>query len=151
MRPQPDASCASTYVVRARFCDTDLMGIVHHAKYLEYFEAGRVEYMHRRGVQYLEWTKRGIHLPVVEIGIRYRKSVRFDERIAIQTTLVELGRATVKFAYRVTRHPPTAELVAEGSSLLACVGDDLVPKRIPDDVASLLCCAETHARAIDEV
>jgi len=151
MRPQPDASCTSVYVVRARFCDTDLMGIVHHAKYLEYFEAGRVEYMHRRGVEYLEWTKRGIHLPVVEVAIRYRKSVRFDERLAVHTTLVELGRATVKFTYRVTRYDGSLEHVAEGSSMLACVGDDLVPKRIPDDVAALLCCAETHARPPDEV
>src|SRR6266496_27122 len=65
-RPQPDAESKSVYIVRIRFCDTDLMGIVHHAKYLEYFEAGRVEYMHRRGVEYVEWTKRGIHLPVVQ-------------------------------------------------------------------------------------
>jgi acyl-CoA thioester hydrolase len=151
MRPQPDAACSSTYVVRARFCDTDLMGIVHHAKYLEYFEAGRVEYMHRRGVEYLEWTKRGIHLPVVDVSIRYRKSVRFDERLAVETKLTELGRATVTFTYRVLRDGPSGDLVAEGSSMLACVGDDLAPKRIPDDVASLLCRAETHPRPVDQV
>jgi acyl-CoA thioester hydrolase len=151
MRPQPDAACRSTYVVRTRFCDTDLMGIVHHAKYLEYFEAGRVEYMHRRGVEYLEWTKRGIHLPVVDVSVRYRKSVRFDERLAVETTLTELGRATVTFAYRVLRHGPSGELVAEGSSMLVCVGDDLAPKRIPDDVASILCCPETHPRPVDQV
>jgi len=151
MRPQPDATCSSTYVVRARFCDTDLMGIVHHAKYLEYFEAGRVEYMHRRGVEYLEWTKRGIHLPVVDVSIRYRKSVRFDERLAVETKLTELGRATVTFTYRVLRDGPSGDLVAEGSSMLACVGDDLAAKRIPDDVASLLCRAETHPRPLDQV
>jgi acyl-CoA thioester hydrolase len=152
MRPRPDAACTSTYVVRTRFCDTDLMGIVHHAKYLEYFEAGRVEYMHRRGVEYLEWTQRGIHLPVVEMSVRYRKSVRFDERLAVETTLAELGRATVVFTYRVLRGgDATGELVAEGSSMLACVGDDLAPKRIPDDVAAILCSAETHPRPVDQV
>src|SRR6476659_3691312 len=98
MRPQPDAASTSTYVVRARFCDTDLMGIVHHARCLEYFQ----------------WTKRGIHLPVVEVNIRYRRSVRFDERLAIETTLSELGRATVTFTYRVLRDAPSRELVAEG-------------------------------------
>jgi YbgC/YbaW family acyl-CoA thioester hydrolase len=78
------------------------MGIVHHGKYLEYFEAARVEYMHRRGVSYLEWTKRGIHLPVVEANIRYRRSVKFDERIAIEATLTELGRATAELLSRVS-------------------------------------------------
>jgi acyl-CoA thioester hydrolase len=149
MRPVPDASCVSTYVVRVRFCDTDLMGIVHHAKYIEYFEAGRIEYLHRRGVEYLEWTKRGIHLPVVEVSVRYRKSVRFDERLAIETRLTDLSRVTVTFAYRVLRDG-SAELVAEGSSMLACVGDDLAPKRLPDDLASLLCSPETHPRPIDQ-
>ncbi len=149
MRPKPDASSTSTYVLRTRFCDTDLMGIVHHAKYVEYFEAGRVEYMHRRGVEYLEWTKRGIHLPVVDLSVRYRKSVRFDERIVIETTLTDLTRVTVTFKYRVLRDV-TRELLAEGSSMLACVGDDLVPKRIPDDVAALLCGPETHPRPIDQ-
>ncbi len=151
MRPRPDAACTSTYVVRTRFCDTDLMGIVHHAKYIEYFEAGRVEYMHRRGVEYLEWTKRGIHLPVVEFQIRYRRTVRFDERLAIETTLTELNRATVTFSYRVFRDSPSGELVADGSSILACVGDELAPRRIPDDVAEILCRPETHPRPTDQV
>ena len=31
--------------LRVRFCETDLMGIVHHAQYLTYFEAGRVDWL----------------------------------------------------------------------------------------------------------
>jgi acyl-CoA thioester hydrolase len=127
------------------------MGIVHHAKYLEYFEAGRVEYMRRRDAAYLDWVKRGIHLPVVETSIRYKKTVRFDERLVVETTLVELGRATVKFQFRLLRDAPSSELVAHGFTLLACVGHDHVPRRIPDDVASLLCGPETHRRPIDQV
>ena len=125
------------------------MGIVHHARYIEYVEASRVEYMHRRGVSYLDWTRRGIHLPVVEATLRYRKSVRFDERIAVEAALTELGRATVKFEFRLLRDGPGAELVAEGSTLLACVGDDLLPRRVPDDVADLVCSPETHPRPLD--
>ncbi|NUO53258.1 MAG: acyl-CoA thioesterase, partial [Polyangiaceae bacterium] len=33
----------SRHDIRVRFCETDLMGIVHHANYLAYFEAGRVD------------------------------------------------------------------------------------------------------------
>ena len=126
------------------------MGIVHHAVYLEYFEAGRVEYMHRRGIGYLDCVNRGIHLPVVETSARYRRTVRFDERIVVDTTLTELGRATVRFTYRLLRDEPSAELVAEGATLLACVGNDHVPRRIPDDIAAMLCRAETHPRPLDQ-
>jgi len=126
------------------------MGIVHHAKYLEYFEAGRVEYMHRRGIGYLDCVNRGIHLPVVETSARYRRTVRFDERVVVETTLTELGRATVRFTYRLLRDDPSAELVAEGATLLACVGTDHSVRRIPDDIAAMLCRAETHPRPLDQ-
>jgi len=106
--------------------------------------------MHRRGAGYLQWTKRGIHLPVVEASIRYKRSVKFDERIAIEATLKELGRATVKFTYRILRDDENGDLVADGVTTLACVDEDLAVKRIPDDIATLLCQRETHPRPVDQ-
>jgi acyl-CoA thioester hydrolase len=140
----------SRYVVRVRFGETDLMGIVHHGAYLLYFEAGRVEYMHRRGVKYLDWAERGLHLPVIEARVRYKRSARFDERLIVETRLGELRRVTVRFDYRVLREGSGAEeLVAEGETLLACVGHDHRPKRLPDEVLLVLRSAETHPRPID--
>ena len=57
---QGGAGATTTLRLRVRFCDTDLMGIVHHANYLAYFEAGRVEWLRRRGVTYASWAQRGI-------------------------------------------------------------------------------------------
>jgi acyl-CoA thioester hydrolase len=150
VKTQPPSHCESRYVVRVRFGETDLMGIVHHGSYLSYFEAGRVEYMHRRGVEYLEWAKSGLHLPVVEAHVRYKKTARFDERLVVDTRLSALTRVTVQFDYRVGREPRD-EVVAEGYTLLACVGDDHLPKRIPPAVAEILLSAETHPRPIDSV
>ena len=89
--------------LRVRFCETDLMGIVHHSNYLAYFEAGRVEWLRRRGVTYADWAARGIHLPVVEASVRYRAPARFDDVIAIETRLVELRAASLRFEYRMER------------------------------------------------
>lgn len=127
------------------------MGIVHHATYLSYFEAGRVEYMHRRGIDYVDWTRRGIHLPVVEANVRYRKMARFDELLVVETSLEALTRVTVRFGYRIFRHREDQELVAEGFTLLACVNDDHVVTRIPEDLAAAMKGPETHPRPINEV
>ena len=116
------------------------MGIVHHANYLAYLEAGRVDWLHRRGVSYESWARRGIHLPVVEARVRYRKAARFDEVLTVETTCLEVTRITVRFVYRVLRG---AELLADGETLLACVGHDLAPRRIPLDVVEILQSAET--------
>lgn len=146
--PIPATPAPCRYVVRVRFCDTDLMGIVHHAKYLEYFEAGRVEYMHRRGLDYTGWVARGVHLPVVEAQVRYRRPARFDDRLVVETSVPESTRVSARFAYRVLRED---ELVAEGSTRVCCVGDDGAPRRIPADLLALLRGGETHPRPMDHV
>lgn len=130
---------SSTMSVTVRFCETDLMGIVHHANYLVYFEAGRVDWLRRRGVRYEEWARRGFHLPVVESRLRYRKAARFDETLEITTTCWEATRVTVRFGYLITRG---ADRICEGETLLAFVGHDLAPKRFPADVADVLRSAE---------
>ena len=126
--------------LRVRFFETDLMGIVHHANYLTYFEAGRVDWLHRRGISYEGWVKRGIHLPVVETRLRYRKAARFDELLTVETTRAEQTRVTVKFAYLILRGD---ERICEGETLLACVGPELAPKRIPEDIAEVFRSAES--------
>jgi len=99
------------------------MGIVHHGTYISYFEVGRVEYMRRRGLDYNSWTELGIHLPVVEAFVRYRKTARFDEVLCVESRLTELTRVKVRFEYRLLRGATGSdELVAEGFTLLACVG-----------------------------
>lgn len=124
----------SRTTIQVRFAETDLMGIVHHANYLVYFEAARVDFIHRRGVSYEEWLKEGVHLPVVEVAIRYKKAARFDEVLTVEATCVELTRVTVKFEYRILRGD---DVLVTGSTLLACVGDNIAPKRIPDAIANV--------------
>ncbi|MBL9021908.1 MAG: acyl-CoA thioesterase [Myxococcales bacterium] len=111
------------------------MGIVHHANYLTYFEAGRVDWLHKRGLNYETWIKQGIHLPVVETRLRYKKAARFDDILQIETTCASVTRVTIRYDYRVLRDE---EVLCEGETLLACVGDDLAPKRIPALVAEVL-------------
>jgi acyl-CoA thioester hydrolase len=134
----------SRYPLLVRFCETDLMGIVHHANYLTYFEAGRVDWLHRRGVSYESWARQGIHLPVVETRLKYRKAARFDEALIVETTRREVRRATVRFTYRILRGQ---ELLCDGETLLACVGHELGLKRIPENVMAVFESAETsHER-----
>jgi len=142
MAMNPEPHLTSRMPLAVRFCETDLMGIVHHANYLTYFEAGRVDWLHRRGINYENWVKRGIHLPVVETRLRYRKAARFDEILEIATSCLELTRVTVKFAYVITRMSDQAR-ICEGETLLACVGHDLAPKRFPEDIAAVFRSAET--------
>ncbi len=130
-----------------------MMGIVHHASYLSYFEAGRVEYMHRRGMDYLSWAEQGVHLPVINAHLGYKRTARFDELLVVETHLARLRRVRLRFDYRVTRalDGAAAELIAEGSTELACVGNDHRPRKLPADIIEILLSPETHPRPIDQV
>jgi acyl-CoA thioester hydrolase len=134
----------TTTRLRVRFCDTDLMGIVHHATYFAYFEAGRVEWLRKRGVTYANWASHGIHLPVVEASIRYRAAARFDDLIDVETTLAEVRAASLRFEYRITREEDGREplLVTEGSTRLACVDDKHAIRRFTPDMLNVLSARE---------
>jgi acyl-CoA thioester hydrolase len=114
------ARATSRCELRVRFCETDLMGIVHHGNYLSYMEAGRVDWLHKRGVTYAAWAAGGRHLPVVDATVRYRTPARFDEVLTIETSLVELRNASLRYAYRILRGDT---LVCDGSTRLACIDD----------------------------
>ena len=140
----PDASDPNSKTLsslRVRFAETDLMGIVHHAAYLVYFETGRVEWLRRRGITYVAWTKRGVHLPVVSAELRYRATARFDDLLVVETTLAKLRAVSLDFAYRLTR-PEDNMLIAEGETRLACVDTEHRLFRIPEDIRTVLLSGE---------
>jgi acyl-CoA thioester hydrolase len=130
--------CYTQTVHRVCVAETDMMGVVHHANYVTLFERGRLEYLRRRGLPYKEMVERGFHMPVVELNLRYRKPAHFDDLLWLQTRLGALSRVTVRFNYLISRPKldpqQTAELLAEGHILLACVDAKNRPRPLPEDV-----------------
>ncbi len=125
-------SGAVTLRLVVRFCETDLMGIVHHANYLQYFEAGRVAWLKARGVDILGEK---VQFPVVEATVRYRKPARFDDELDVETWVSELKGASLTFAYAVRRGD---ELLCEGETRLACVGPTMGLQKIPAELRAKL-------------
>jgi acyl-CoA thioester hydrolase len=131
--PDPDIA-TSVHRLQVRFGETDLMGVVHHASYLLYCEAARVSYE--------SWVRHGVHLPVVDASLRYKQPARFDEIVEVETTVVEITRVTVRYRYRMRRGDT---LLCEAHTLLACVGDDMSLRRLPDDVRKVFTSSELPA------
>jgi acyl-CoA thioester hydrolase len=116
------------------------MGIVHHASYLLYFEAGRVEWLRKRGVTYASFASRGVHLPVVDAHVHYAAPARFDDLLDVETTLVELRTVSMKFAYVIRRE---GQAIADGYTRLGCIDDTHKLLRIPEEMRAVLLAGET--------
>jgi len=87
--------------IRVRYADTDAGGVVYHANYIVWLEAARTECLRAHDVPYTELQAVGVHLPVVDLGVRYRRPALYDQLIEVWVSIVELGRARVHFAYRL--------------------------------------------------
>ena len=130
------AAARSVVRVRVRFGETDLMGVVHHSSYLQYMEVARIEWLRRRGITYASMADHGVHLPVVELSLKYRAPARFDEEMDVETTLSEVGTVSVRFDYRIVR-AADGTLCTEGTTRLACV-DSRGLHRISEEMAEVL-------------
>ena len=137
LQPIDPVLARSVVRLRVRFYETDLMGIVHHGSYVGYLEVARVEWLRRRGVAYVSWAQRGLHMAVVDLTLRYRAPARFDDEIDVEVVLGEWRAASIRFDYRVLR-VGDGVLLAEGSTRLACVDEKGVLKRVHDEMADVL-------------
>jgi acyl-CoA thioester hydrolase len=96
--------------IRTRFAETDAMGVIHHAAYLPYLEAARVEYLRSIGHPYDEVREAGAdgtggegrEFPVLEASVTYRKPLRFDEEVDVSLVVGAASRATFQIAYLLT-------------------------------------------------
>ena len=130
-RPSLDPTdYAFAHHVRARFAETDAMGIVHHASYLPWLEESRVAYLRHLGHPYTEVRAAGHDLAVIEAHVRYRRSVAFDDEVAIHLRLCEPGASTFQIAYLLVRD---ADAVATAVTAHACLEAATArPVRLPE-------------------
>ena len=125
------------YTIRVRYGDTDQMGFAYYGNYLRWFEIGRAEMMRSLGRSYREIEAEGVWLPVLEARCRYLKPARYDDEVVIETGVIELGRASVRFGYRVVR-ASSAELLAMGHTEHCFMGSGNRPMRPPAHLSELL-------------
>jgi acyl-CoA thioester hydrolase len=105
--------------IRVIYGDTDQMGVVYHANYLRYFEAGRNELLRQSGLRYRDVEERyGVFLPVVQAKVDYKAAGRYEDLLVVETELTKVGRASVRFGYRAVRE---GSVIATGHTTHACI------------------------------
>jgi len=102
-------------LLRPRYADTDQMGIIHHAKYFEYFEIARTELLRSLGLPYSELECEGYLLPLLDCYAKYIKPIKYDQLIRIETKLENFQGARIHLSYKIFSEE-TNELLAEGFS-----------------------------------
>lgn len=107
--------------LRVRFAETDQMGVAHHAAYVVWLEAGRIEWLRGHGLLYRDLEADGVSLAVASAELVYRQAVYFDDLIEVRVRLVEARSRRLVFRYTLWRDDPG------GAQLLATARTAHVP------------------------
>ena len=127
---RPPQSLSTTVRHRVPFYETDAMGIVHHANYVNYLELARIAWMDEHDRPYREYVAEGLHFATTHVEVDYRRSAAFDDVLEISTWLEWVRGASLRMSYTVRRRD---EVVAVGATEHAMVGLDGRPRRIPPE------------------
>lgn len=125
---------------RVPYADTDQMGVVYYANYLEYFERSRTEMLREAGLSYSDMEKMGYFLPVSEAYCKYSGSARYDDLLTFRSCIEEISRVKVKIRSDVLRD---GKLLVSGYVVLGCVNADFKISRLTEDMIE--CCKKCMA------
>ena len=87
--------------LRVRYAETDAMGVAHHAAYLVWLEAARVEWIRHIGFPFADFEASGYHHAVREVQVQYRRPARFDQLLALHVALAVAAGPRMTFGYRL--------------------------------------------------
>lgn len=122
---------------RARYAETDKMGVIYYANYLVWMEMGRTDYCKSVGFDYREMEVEGAHMAVAEATCRYVSPARYDDSILVRTSVERINRRLITFVYSIVNEK-TGTLLAEGKTVHVAMSLEGKSMSIPERYLDLL-------------
>jgi acyl-CoA thioester hydrolase len=107
-----------TITIRVRYPEVDGMGYLHHSRFLQYFEMGRVELLRSMGVAYADLERDGVFFVVVKAAVNFKAPARYDDELTLTTRVTKQTHVRFDHAYELRRGNI---LLADGTTTIACV------------------------------
>ena len=104
------------YMLKARYYETDQMGIIHHANYIRWMEEARIDMLNQMGYPYRRFEEMGYISPVLHAECEYKKSVKFDDEVKIVVSIQELGKLKFTLRYDIYNMSESGVLSAYGTT-----------------------------------
>jgi acyl-CoA thioester hydrolase len=127
---------AHSMPMRVYYEDTDASGIVYYANYLKFAERGRTEMMRALGFAHSAiQAATGVVFTVRRLAADYRLPARLDDWLSVDTTIREIGGATLLLDQAIRRDDVPLVVI---ELQLACVGPGGRPRRVPAGLRAAL-------------
>lgn len=109
----------TTVYHQVAFHEMDPMGVVWHGNYANYFELARSALLRELGLDYICMAEMGHLWPVVKLRIKYIRSARLNQKLAITAELKDYTNSlTMAFSIRDVE---TNTLITKGETMQMAV------------------------------
>jgi acyl-CoA thioester hydrolase len=118
--------------VRVYFEDTDSGGVVYHARYLNFFERARTEFLRSRGVECetLRLEHRLIWV-VLDVQVKFLQAAKLDDELLVSAELAWIKGIRQGFRQQMNRKKDGALMATADLSVVLLHADSLKPARMP--------------------
>lgn len=125
------------HVLRQRvyFEDTDFSGLVYHARYLQFMERGRSEFLRTLGIRHSALSEQGLAFAVRRMTIEFDRPARIDDVLTITTKPKHCGGARLILDQSVAREHT---LLVRAEVTVALVGPGGKAARLPAEIQALV-------------
>jgi YbgC/YbaW family acyl-CoA thioester hydrolase len=118
-----------TSLRRVSWNDCDPSGLVHYKAVFDWFVDTELEFLRERGIEWVFET-----MPRVDVKATYKRPLRFDNPIAIDVRVVEVGRSAVTYRFTVTAEGQEAAV----ASVTCVYVENGRSASLPDEVRNAL-------------
>ncbi|TAE61759.1 MAG: acyl-CoA thioesterase [Nostocales cyanobacterium] len=108
------------YPIKVQPHHTDYGGIVWHGTYLTWMESARVECLRSIGIDFADLVALGCDLPVVDLSVRYHRSLQLGMMAIVKTRMLEVTGVRINWEYKIVS-PDQQELYVSAQVTLVAL------------------------------
>ena len=125
--------------VRVYFEDTDFTGVVYHARYLQFLERGRSDFLRLKEINHIKLEEglfgEPLYFIVKAISLDFSAPARIDDILTVETVVDDTKGARLMMQQKVLRDQL---IVATAEVVVVLVNKAGKPRRLPDELVQAL-------------
>jgi len=118
--------------IKIYYHHTDCGGVVYYANYLNFLEEARTEFLAQKGVSIKDLAEDGTMFVVARQEIDYKYPAVYGDILEVATLINGTSGVRVNFEHEIKNQEE--RLIVKAKTVLVCVGKDLKPKSIPEQI-----------------
>ena len=114
---------------------SDHAGVMWHGTYFDWLEEGRINALSKAGINYVDLTKNGFELPLIDTSIKYISPLFLGDIITIETVFKISKSPKIKINSKFINKSKTVLTIAEVNLVLVNKKSFSIIRKRPDFIS----------------